>query len=212
MSSTSIFFNPFYQLLLVVFFSGLRIIRQILRSFILPTETKTDEQSQNIATHKNSHAKTTGYWSAYYIMFAICTIYNSILLLTQPAYLTQSLHFFWVALTITLLAGLRYFLIAFFERPSRFSRYYHLTVILYEFLALLVIIPTQTSYWSVLWIFLPMLLWPITLISTNSTTFLILSSCKRFLSLGSVYVDVIFWFLALTEVILQYFGFSLGFW
>ncbi|MHA1673883.1 MAG: hypothetical protein ACTSYI_09660 [Promethearchaeota archaeon] len=202
MGSGLIFFNPFYQLLLIVLFSGLRIIRHILRSFILPTD------ADRVVRIK----KNVGYWSSYYIMFGVGSIYNFFLLLTHPLYLTKSLHFFWVALGITLLAGLRFVLLAFFQNPSQFSRGLHLTVIIWEIFVIFVLIPSLGVYWGVLLIFLPMVLWPIKLIPKHSITQTVESPHRFLTPLGNIYFDVGFWFLALVEVILQYFGFSLGFW
>ena len=211
MGSSLIFFNPFYQLLLVVFFSGLRLIHHIIRSFILPVEKETDEQSQNRNSQINLPRTNVGYWSVYYIMFGVCTIYNFIMLISHPLYLTKSLRFFWVALIVSLLAGLRFILLAFLKNPSQFSLGLHLTVIIYELLALFVLIPSFGDFWGVLWIFLPMVLWPINLIPEHSITQIVVYPQKFFKIIGNIYVDVGFWIIALVEVILQYFGFSLGF-
>ncbi|MHA1519687.1 MAG: hypothetical protein ACTSRK_05835 [Promethearchaeota archaeon] len=212
MDNSVIFFNPFYQLLMVVFFSGLRIIYHVIHTYIPPKKSETKELSRNIESQKIEGTKNSGYWSAYYVIFGICTTYNFILLIFHPVYLTQSLKFFWISLAIALLAGFRLLLLGFFLRSSKFSRVYHLAVILYELLVLLVLIPAQRDFWSVLWIFLPMILWPITLIPANSINTPLKSPQKRFTVVQNIYIDVGFWSIAILEVILQYFGFSLGFW
>ncbi len=216
MGSGLIFFNSFYLLLWVAFFSGLRIIRHIIRSFILPVKTQSEEQPRKFISRFSLPRRNVGYWSSYYIMFGVCSIYNFILLIAHPLYLTKSLHFFWVSMVISLLAGLRLILLAFFKNPSRFSIVLHFTVIIYEIIALFVLIPSYGGFWGVLWIFLPMVLWPINLIPEHilehSITRLVASPQKFVKTLDNIYIDVRFWFIALFEVILQYFGFSLGFW
>ena len=104
-----IIFHPFYLLLSLLLFATIRLIKEITQGFTVVSQMR----------QKMSSGKNTGYWTNYYIIFGVITIYSSAALLFSSTYAQTSLSLLYFPILLETIGAIRYVVIAFTEKKNK---------------------------------------------------------------------------------------------
>lgn len=200
MQSIHVLFNPFYQLVVILGFSLVRLFKTIYRGLI--RDKNRGEITEN--------PKFQLFWSICYVIFTLSVFYNFIFLLFSPLYARSSLLSMLLPISIVFVAAVRYCWLLVTEPKSLISILVVIITGVYELFALDVLIPYLGTYLSTFWIFLP-LGGSLVIIFSKKENYTPVMEARKGYSFWNHWIwDGFFWGSALLILILQNMGLTLA--